>query len=165
MVRLAPIAIFSNHFLCLSLFLAVIDWLHKQLNEDALTRPKTQGFSNIDFSKYSTASDAASRRPDSKYSNENAKPVEYARARFTSIESAGAFERASPLPPSLPLGVSRAPSTFSSHNVPGRSKSPSSTVYQPFSVNTSGNAARTMFGKPGVSNASLPKPPPKSNYF
>lgn len=142
----------------------MIDWLHKQLNEDALNRPKTQGFSNIDFSKYSAPDNA--KRPDSKFSNENIKPVEYARARFTSIESAGAFERASPLPPSLPLGVSRAPSTFSSHNAPARTKSPSSTIYQPFNVNnTSGNTTRTMFGKPNLTTASVAKPPPKSNYF
>ena len=142
--------------------LKVIDWLHKQLNEDALTRPSvTKPFSSIDFNKYSIPE--TSNRPESfNISKENSRPPtnEYSRARFTSIESAGGFERASPIPPqSVPLGVSRAPSAFSSHNAPARNKSPKNAAYHHFNVH-SPEEARPVFTKSGI-----PTSNPKSNYF
>lgn len=121
----------------------MIDWLHKQLNEDAVGRPLSKPFSSIDFNKYSSIAKA---------DVENVKPLDH--GRFASVESAGAFERASPVP-QIPLGVSRAQSAYSSHTLPSRTKSPTNASYQHFNVST-GAKYSLPSGIPKI---------PKSNYF
>lgn len=133
----------------------VIDWLHKQLNEDALQRPSKLPFSPIDFNKYSGSEN---KTPvDSKYSTDLMKKLGDSRIRYTSVESAGAFERASPVP-QIPLGISRGPSVFSSHTDPARTKSPINAAYHHFNTGSVNNRSF----KPSAST--IPHAP-KSNYF
>ncbi|KAJ3369930.1 Spindle assembly abnormal protein 6 [Kappamyces sp. JEL0680] len=141
----------------------VIDWLHKQLNEDALHRPVStkQPFAPVDFNRY-IGSENVKRTDKFNSLSENVKPeFNSSRTRFTSIESAGAFERASPIPAAA-LGFSRGPSAFSTH-IPMRNKSPTNAVaLQHFNVNP---AKPAFSNSTNVSNAGVAKTAPKSNYF
>jgi hypothetical protein len=119
-----------------------------------------QPFAPIDFNKY--ASGDALKSID-KFGSENVKPdfSKYAsesRGQYTPVETAGAFERASPVP-QLPLGYSRTQSSFSNHGM--LNKSPTNSSYQQFNVSQSRSQRSIKQDIP----TSIPKPAPKSNYF